>query len=112
MNNTQKSDVDLTQILHYGAVVALTPSTEESNGSFLFCDGFILTNLILQNFTNKSEDFQGALFRIVPSYVSEMQNKIVEEINHENKLSRKTNFNYSENCFRKTFFYSVCQNNF
>lgn len=89
MNSLPKSDLDLTQILHYGAVVTLTPSAEESNGSFLFCDGFILTNMILQSFTNKSEDFQGALFRIVPAYVSEMQNKMVDEINHDNKHNRK-----------------------
>jgi len=78
--SNQELKVDLSQILHYGAIVKITPTNEESNSNLMFCDGFILTNIILQNFSSNQEDTCGALFRVVPSFLSEVQNHLINEM--------------------------------
>ena len=76
----QQVKIDLSQTLHYGAIVKITPTTEESNSNLMFCDGFILTNIILQNFSSNQEDPCGSLFRVVPTFLSEVQNQLISEM--------------------------------
>lgn len=86
--------IDLIQTLHYGAIVKIAPS-EESNSNFMFCDGFILTNIILQNFSTVQEDSCGCLFRVVPTFFSDVQNHILNEITETN----------TRNCKYMSFFF-------
>lgn len=100
-----QQSIDLMQTLHYGAIVKIAPSGEESNNNFMFCDGFILTNIILQNFSTAQEDSCGCLFRIVPTFFSDVQNHILNEINETN--SRNCIYRLVFSCFirRKFFFF-------
>lgn len=81
-----QQDIDLTQTLHYGAIVKITLSEEHSNSNFMFCDGFILTNIILQNFSSNQEDSSGCLFRIVPTSFADVQNHLLNEIRDTQNL--------------------------
>ena len=82
--------IELSSTLHYGAIVKITPSGEETNFNFMFCDGFILNNIILQNFSSNQEDPCGSLFRVVPTFFSEVQNHLLTEMNEaHNSKSKK-----------------------
>ena len=91
-----KIQIDLSHTLHYGSIVKITPSGEEANENYMFCDGFILTNLILQNFSSNQEDSHGSLFRVVPTFFSEVQNHLLNEMNENQNKSNSFPKNLKE----------------
>lgn len=78
--------IELIHTLHYGAIIKIAPSGEETNSNFMFCNGFILTNIILQNLSSNQEDTCGSLFRVVPNFLSEVQNHMVNEISETQNM--------------------------
>lgn len=84
-------EIDLDKILHFGAIISLTPSEDEYIDHCMFTDGFAVKNIILKAFTDGQDDFSGSLFRIVPPYSYDIQKQMLSKIqsNEMNESSKK-----------------------
>lgn len=85
----QKREMELSEILHFGAEILLNTSGEKINENYVGSDGFILKNIVMKNYTISSEDFSASLFRIIPPFTFDVQNKLRKNmiLNEDYQLS-------------------------
>ncbi len=71
--------------LHYGAYVIISTPSEDKRQRYLYSDGFIVTRIFMKEFTQSSEeDIFGSVFRILPTFKYEAQEKIAEKRSQQN----------------------------
>lgn len=83
-NIRTQREIDLEEVLHFGAIISITPSGDEFFDRSLYTDGFAVKTINLKSFSEGIEDFSGSLFRILPPYSYDVQNKIKSRIHAEN----------------------------
>ena len=75
MENRIFSQICLNSILHFGAIISISPSNSEKE-DFIHSDGFIIKKINLESSFIYNKDFSGTNFKITPVYKSDTQNII------------------------------------
>lgn len=92
---TTSTDQNLERILHFGAIISISPTGEEYKNFYMSSDGFILNNIVLKNFKMGFDDFSESLFRVVPPYLYEIQKEMMNVVqNDEESIIFQKNFIY------------------
>lgn len=83
----QKREMELNEILHFGAEILLNISGEKLNENYVASDGFILKHIVMKNHLISSEDFSASIFRMIPPFTLDVQNKLKKTLNVDIQLS-------------------------
>lgn len=85
--------LDLTKIVHFGAIVYIATTESSNQEHLLFGDGFIAKSVhLIQNYEKTTEDLSGCLFKIVPPYSFRMQKEVYKEIDEYKQNKNSLNF--------------------
>ncbi len=84
---TTYNEQNLEKILHFGAIISISPSGEDFGDCFMSSDGFILKNIVLKKFKIGLDDFSENLFRIVPPYLFDVQKVMMHVVQNEEQSS-------------------------
>lgn len=82
--NPTYTDQNIEKILHFGAIISISPTGEEYKDSYMSSDGFILKNIVLKIFKMEFDDFSESLFKVVPPYLYDIQKEMINVVQNEN----------------------------